>query len=425
MVCGLEQAWEAYVATFKDWQPDAGEAGGAATEAAPDTAEAHQAQETEKEWKFRAAQLTYNSKVGEWTSRDPAVLRPLLDRVVAHVRNALEAYGVVGLSATMEESTHADEGSPHVHAHVYFHLTKSYHRRTLDPFKFEGIKPHVEVNRAGGKAYEPAVKRGHYYVYVNKIGSIINYTDWPPFQEYGVEGWWIDNWLKQGKLSRDTYLRIAAQITVGFQRRLADVRAAERYERELAVREHVAAEQVALAGSTYPIKDFAVVNKFLSFFDGRKHHRRPILVIRGGSNLGKSLLAAEVLRKVGRQLGIHDYLEVTVEGSETMDLNEFDHRKHAGVLLDGVGDTYLLWRNREVLQGRPKVAKGAQSATMVYAYAYTLCNRAVVATCDLSALHLDAFETDHWLSNERIRSAQIGLEHVGLSASEAPTVAFT
>ena len=48
MVCGLEQAWEAYVATFKDWQPDAGEAGGAATEAAPDTAEAHQAQETEK-----------------------------------------------------------------------------------------------------------------------------------------------------------------------------------------------------------------------------------------------------------------------------------------------------------------------------------------------------------------------------------------
>ena len=100
-------------------------------------------------------------------------------------------------------------------------------------------------------------------------------------------------------------------------------------------------------------------------------------------------------------MGLRDFLEVTVEGSETLDLSGFDHRRHAGVLLDGVGDAYLLWSNREVLQGRPKAAKGAQSATMVYAYAYTLCHRAVVATCDLSALHLDAFDTDHWLNNEK------------------------
>ena len=44
--------------------------------------------------------------------------------------------------------------------------------------------------------------------------------------------------------------------------------------------------------------------------------------------------------------------------------------------------------------------QGAKSATNVYAYEYTFCRRAIVATFDLSAQHLGAFETDHWLSNE-------------------------
>ena len=51
------------------------------------------------------------------------------------------------------------------------------------------------------------------------------------------------------------------------------------------------------------------------------------------------------------------------------------------------------------MQGRPTVCKGAQSATNVYAYDYTFCRRAIIATLDLSAEHLDAFETGHWLSS--------------------------
>ena len=34
-------------------------------------------------------------------------------------------------------------------------------------------------------------------------------------------------------------------------------------------------------------------------------------------------------------------------------------------------------------------------------YNYSLCRRAVVATFDLSAANLDAFESDHWLSCEQ------------------------
>ena len=52
-----------------------------------------------------------------------------------------------------------------------------------------------------------------------------------------------------------------------------------------------------------------------------------------------------------------------------------------------------------MLQGRPKVNKGAKSATMLYAFSFALCNRAVTVTMDLSASGLELFSTDHWLSN--------------------------
>ena len=59
----------------------------------------------------------------------------------------------------------------------------------------------------------------------------------------------------------------------------------------------------------------------------------------------------------------------------------------------------LLKHNRESLRWRAEVSKGGQSATNVYAYRYTFCRRAVVATRDLSAANLDQFEKDHWLSS--------------------------
>ena len=73
--------------------------------------------------------------------------------------------------------------------------------------------------------------------------------------------------------------------------------------------------------------------------------------------------------------------------------------RHSGVLLDGMSDVLILKRNREVLQGRPKVTKGGRSATMVYSYPYTLCRRAVVVTFDLAAANLHLLRTDHWLQN--------------------------
>ena len=87
-------------------------------------------------------------------------------------------------------------------------------------------------------------------------------------------------------------------------------------------------------------------------------------------------------------VGCPAYLEATVEGDGALDFSKFDHRLHAGVLFDGLGDLATLWRYREVLQGRPKITCGGSAATMVYAYPYTLAQRAVIATLDLTALNL-------------------------------------
>ncbi len=111
------------------------------------------------------------------------------------------------------------------------------------------------------------------------------------------------------------------------------------------------------------------------------------------------MLAAHTLQRVACRLGLADFLEITVEDSEQMDLADFDRRAHAGVLLDGVGDALFLKRHRESLQGRPKLVKGAKSATNVYSYSYSFSGRAVVATFDLSGRNLHQLDNDHWLSN--------------------------
>jgi hypothetical protein len=122
-----------------------------------------------------------------------------------------------------------------------------------------------------------------------------------------------------------------------------------------------------------------------------------MLAIIGATTLGKSMLAADVLLRVAGKLGLNSFLEVTVEGGGNLDLSGFDISLHAGVLLDGVGDTMMLHTSQESLQGRAKETFGGKTTTMMYAYRH----RAVVATFDLSAKNLDFFAKHHWLSDSR------------------------
>ena len=360
------------------------------------------AKECKISWQFTAAQVIYNGTDAEWCSKDKVVLKALFNRFLGFAKALGASLGAKGISVTMEESTLT---GTHVHFHLYFHLTRQFRAegpRALAPFVFEGTQPHVVPNHATGKDFMGAVRYGHFYVVVDKIGTLFNWTDYPPFRSYAVEGWWLDNLLKAGKMTRPAYLEVCARVCVGFQHRLVDVKAAERYEKDRAVELTCEAERKALLATRKPTKEFPQVTQYVSLFGpGVFLFRRPIFLIVGGTNLGKSMLAADVLQKIGEKLGLDEYVEVTVEDNEALDLSDYDMRRHAGALLDGVADTLILKKNREALQGRAKPCKGAQSATNVYSYKYTFAGRGVVATMDLSAKNLNLLKSDHWLSNEK------------------------
>ena len=151
----------------------------------------------------------------------------------------------------------------------------------------------------------------------------------------------MDNLLKAGKLSRKAYLKLAAQVTVGFRKRLADCKAAERYLRDEALQDAICAHAKALEPATLPMKSFPVIeacrmpmicvscrarnikqqHAVWHFASGVCRLSRWELSV-STPNFGweEPDWASPCLQPTHQQLGLPEYLEVTVEESEQMDL---------------------------------------------------------------------------------------------------------
>jgi len=299
---------------------------------------------------------------------------------------------------------HEKPGPQVYHAHAYFYWTdgQGLFRRNLEDLRFQEVYPRIDkCSVRQDVTPHTAACHGLWYVYVMKLGTCNSASNFLPWQHYNPRGGWLQKLWEAKKLSHDQFLQLSQQFRTGHSQRKRDVEDLRREEEGEAVAEVMKAELAGLheQAPLAPVKPFPEVEHYLSFFSGAPHWRRPFLVVVGATNFGKSLLAADVLRRVGELLHLPDYLEVTVEEDATLDLSGFSSAKHAGVLLDGVADVLTLKKHREALQGRPKLTKGGRSQTMMYAYDYSLCRRAVVATCDLAAENLHLLKQDHWLSN--------------------------
>ena len=205
---------------------------------------------------------------------------------------------------------------------------------------FEGVRPRVDVNTATAPpAFYAAACRGLWYVTILKKGTLASATNFRPWLQYTPKAAWLSDLWAAHKLTHAQYLQYSDQFGAGHSSRRRDALDALRDEREDSVQEHVASEARLLreAKMLKDVRQFDVVDKFAALFTGGPKFRRPILAVVGGTNLGKSMLAATVLERIAKAMGFPGFLEATVEGSDALDLGEFDHRKHAGVLLDGVG----------------------------------------------------------------------------------------
>ena len=298
--------------------------------------------------------------------------------------------------------------APQYHLHAYFLWTdgRGVDHRTLDAWYFNEIRPRVDVcrcrRRATGAGPLEAALHGLWYVTLAKLGTINAGTNFHPWRDYVPKATWLLGQYNAHKLTHEQYVELSARFRTGHDDRKRDAAAALADEKRSAVRRHVEVELAALRRDAplMPARDFQEVRDFLAAF-GASRWRRPMLVIVGGTNFGKSFLARDVLRKLAANLGVPGFLEVTVEEDTEPSLENFDHRMHSGVLFDGVADALFLHQHREVLQGQAKEEWGGRSATMKFAYPYTLCRRGVVATFDSSARNLDALATNHWLADNR------------------------
>ena len=169
----VQTALDAYTATFHAGREcQVGQAADAAASTpANDGGGASGASPASKVWKFMAVQLTYNASHGDFVSSEEAVLRHLFDRFVAFLAWLSRELKAEGTSATMERASPLQ-----VHLHAYLHLSQTFHRRgrdALQVFEFEGIRPHLSPNTTSGKGYMGAVRHGHFYVVVDKIGTLL------------------------------------------------------------------------------------------------------------------------------------------------------------------------------------------------------------------------------------------------------------
>lgn len=347
-------------------------------------------------FKSKAFMLTYNSDT--LTEASWPALRD-------HAKDLARRLGARAWSACIEASLKSTVAS--VHGHEYFMWTDGIGYRTddLDDLRFQGIRPRVDQCVAGTSNHRSprrAALHGLWYVAIMKLGTIAADTNHVAWRDYTPSREWLLSLFDAQKLTPQQFLHLSAEFGSGHASRRRDAHEVLRDRCEEAVSKHVRREAAAIATELprESTRTFPAIETFVECFRAAAH-RRPILLLVGGTNLGKSMLAESVLQRIGVLLGVPGYVEVTVEDDACLDLSSFRVDEHAGVLLDGIADVLMLKRNREALQGRAKVCRGGRSATMLYAYPFSLARRAVVATMDLSARNLHLLRTDHWLSDSR------------------------
>ena len=368
--------------------------------------------------KSKAFMLTYNSR---------AFAEATWSKFLLWVRNKRQSLGARRWAACIELSEQAAAASDgmtkvfHLHAYLWWTDGQGIRRRNTDDLLFEGVRPRVDVctcTAAKGRSLRVAAAHGLWYVAVLKSGTVFSETNFVAWRDYVPLAAWYRSLWDAHKLSNGAYAAYSRQLRSGHADRKRDIAELECDERREAASNHVAKAQARLkaAGVIKPARSFPEVDAFLECFRDETLCRRPILAIVGGSNLGKSLLAADILDRVGAALGFNKFLEVTVEHDSFLDLTDLDVRVHSGILLDGIGDVKVLKDAREVLQGRAKMCKAGRSPTMRFASLYTLSRKAVTATFDLGAANLRMFKTDHWLSNPK----NVIMLHLAVEAWGAP-----
>ena len=262
----------------------------------------------------RAFMVTYNDKL----------LQPAMwGRFREFVRSLKDKTGARAWAANFEQSLHAaDSTAPQYHCHGYFIWTDGVGiwRRSLEEFEFASIRPRVDVCEVRGvkpTAPHSAACHGLWYVSTRKTGTLFVDTNYAAGPWYKASPRWLQGLLQDGKVTVERFVELsAANFPDGHAARKRDVDEMVRDRKYFAVTALVKRELKELE-ETDALREidlalFPDLAAYVESFRGAKRRRRLVLFL-GPSGVGKSLLAGQLLKKVGDILGLDDFEEITIE----------------------------------------------------------------------------------------------------------------
>ena len=324
--------------------------------------------------------LTYNDKFRKWRERH---IEAVFERFVAFIKG-LMVLGVVLWSATAERSLKSEDGG-RIHMHAYIEFPKpGIDLEAGQRFEFDGVRPRFDnnwynqgqiENQAGttlkkANATKQSLAEGHFYVFMNKIGTIFSRSNTLPYINYWPRLEKIDDWKKQGYYTDEQYLEYAAKYTIGFNQRYNDVKAKRKYEEELAENERKEMQKKRkelLDSKKKPMRSYAEIDEWKKQYD-HIDFRYHFLVLHGPSRTGKTELA--------RSLYNNAYVH---KGS--IDWSKYDSRVHDVIIFDDVPNIYAyVDDNRALFQAGPDGIVVNTSATNAFAHTIYLAGKPMIIT---------------------------------------------
>jgi hypothetical protein len=122
---------------------------------------------------------------------------------------------------------------------------------------FWGVVPRVDKNteNRGPHFWLKATHHGHFYVWVEKVGTLRSASNYPPFTGVWVpDAHWVVALWRQHKLGHDDYMKLSVKLRDGHDRRRACMEAVVASEKKYTIAEEMKLAKQLILSTARPFK---------------------------------------------------------------------------------------------------------------------------------------------------------------------------
>ena len=263
---------------------------------------------------------------------------------------------------------------------------------------FRGCKPHISLDcsQARGRSVRRALDQGHFYLQVEKKGSIFRQTTCPAYQTFTVSPDWVTGLWQGDKINKECAEQHYVQCKRDIRAYCENLKYHGQKQRELYIQQQQAAAAELLRPlQKEPVELPEVTQLFLPQFT-RPMHRRKFLVLNGPTRLGKTVYARSLF-------GADHTYETNCSGVLEPDMREYDVLRHRCVVFDEAS-VHLVLKHKKLFQAPPAKISLGHSATGMYVYRIWVWNVALIVTSNVWTTELEqlAEEDREWLEGNAI-----------------------